>query len=117
MCNAGTIGGDEEKFIIEADRENELWWIPEARVLDIIHRGGWPVAEYDRIQNELRVDKALAAAQMIKDQQPYEVQDGERINFLDSSKVVRFVGFHCKALRAEGRKEKRSHEKSQSEVL
>ena len=40
-CNAGTIGGDEEeKFIIEAVRENELWWIPEARVLDIIHRGG-----------------------------------------------------------------------------
>ena len=79
-CKAGTIGGDEEeKFIIEADRENELWWIPEARVLDIIHRGGWPVAEYDRIQNELRVDKALAAAQMIKDQLPYEAQDRKEL--------------------------------------
>ena len=48
------------------------------------------------------MDLALAAAQMIRDQRPYEVQDGERINALDNAKVVRVVGFHGNALRAEG---------------
>ncbi len=49
---------------------------------------------------------------MIKDQQPYEDQDGERINALDNLRIMHFVGFHSDALRKEGVKKNEAMERA-----
>ena len=54
-------------------RDNDLWWVPEARVLDILQRGGWPVDQYERIGEEIKEQTVYAAKEMHQDQLPYEL--------------------------------------------
>ncbi len=58
------------------------------------------------------MDLALAAAQIVRDQRPYEVQDGARINDQDHLRVQHFMGFHSNILRNEKVKKNEAMERA-----
>jgi len=90
VANESSHGGDENNFFeINCVMDNELWWISEQQMLDIIHRNGFPLAEAQRIAAGARIlDYGLLAASTDFDARDFmDRPDTDS----DWEKVVRFV--------------------------
>lgn len=60
VSNSKFIGGPDRQYLFRATRVNNLWWISEAKVLDICCRHGFSEETMYLIQSKVQREKSLA---------------------------------------------------------